>query len=276
MLPEKVEFDNEQETMLITLYARALHGRTQQPILRDPWAEEIVDRIDHDFAKFKLSPSEAFTFAARAKKFDLWVGEFLTARPGATVLYLGCGLDARVYRLDPPADTRWYDVDYPEVIDLRKRLYPRRLGHTTIGSALADLAWLDDVPGDQPVFVVAEGVTMYLTEDIIRRLLHRIVDHFPSGQIAFDAHSRRLVSWMARTGRTVRSTGASFRWGIDGPADVEQLEPRLAFVKEYRTSELPGYARLSWAARAQVRAGDLVPAFRGLSRPLLFRFPAAR
>ena len=35
MLPEKVYFTKEKETMLITLYARALQSRSQQPVLRD-------------------------------------------------------------------------------------------------------------------------------------------------------------------------------------------------------------------------------------------------
>ena len=121
--------------------------------------------------------------------------------------------------------------------------------------------------------IVAEGVTMYLTEDIMSRLLRRMVGHFPSGELAFDAHSKRLVAWMARKGRTVRTTGASLRWGIDGPADVEKLEPRLHFVSEFKTSQLPGYSLMPLSMRALAWAGDLVPALRGLQRPLLYRFP---
>jgi len=64
------------------------------------------------------------------------------------MLHLGCGLDSRVYRIDPPASVRWFDVDYPEVIALRRHLYPERAGYRVIGSSLADLSWLAEVPGD--------------------------------------------------------------------------------------------------------------------------------
>jgi hypothetical protein len=33
-------------------------------------------------------------------------------------LNLGCDLDARVHRIDPPATVDWYDVDFPAVIEL--------------------------------------------------------------------------------------------------------------------------------------------------------------
>jgi Leucine carboxyl methyltransferase len=42
----------------------------------------------------------------------------------AVVLHVGCGLDARVYRLNPGEGVWWYDVDYPDVITLRERVYP--------------------------------------------------------------------------------------------------------------------------------------------------------
>jgi O-methyltransferase involved in polyketide biosynthesis len=273
MQTEKAEFTKEQETMLVTLYAKALQSRSKKPILDDPWAEEIISHIDHDFTKFKVGESDLITFAARAKRFDLWTAQFLAKHPCATVLYLGCGLDARVYRVNPSACVHWYDVDYPEVIDLRRRLYPERNGHTMIGSTLADLSWLEDVPNDEPALIVAEGVTMYLTEDIIKQLFNHLVDHFPSGEIAFDAHSRQIVRWMTRTSATIRETGASFHWGIDKPQEIYELEPRLEFVMEFKTSNLPDYSQMPFPDRIRVQMMDIIPAFRGLHRPLLYRFP---
>jgi len=47
------------------------------------------------------------------------------------------------------------------------------------------LSWLDEVPGDRPVMIVAEGVTMYLTEEIMQALLNALTDHFPSASQAW-------------------------------------------------------------------------------------------
>ena len=49
---------------------------------------------------------------------DGWTKDFITDHPDATVFDLGAGLDSRVVRIDPPSEGRWYDVAFPDVIEL--------------------------------------------------------------------------------------------------------------------------------------------------------------
>ena len=265
MQSEKVHLTKEKETSLITLYGRALESRSKDPVLLDEAAEEAVRRIDYDFGRLKLRKVEPLSIAIRAKQFDLWTTEYLADNPDATVLYLGCGLDSRVFRIDPNAAVRWFDVDYPEVIEVRRRLYPERAGYRMIGSSVTNPDFLDEVPGDRPVMIVAEGLMMYLAEDDVKPLLNRLTDHFPSGRMAFDALSR-LGARMAKSDPSVRATGASFGWGIDDPRDIKQLDSRLELVTELRTPDLPGYSKLPWAMRALVRVMDPIPALRRLKK----------
>src|SRR6185436_3460946 len=69
MQTEKVQLTKEKETLLATLYARALESRSPDPILRDPLAEEAVRRIDYNFERLKV---DTLSIAIRAKQFDLW------------------------------------------------------------------------------------------------------------------------------------------------------------------------------------------------------------
>ncbi len=271
MQSEKVRFTQEKETLLITLYARALHSRSKDPVLRDPWAEEAISRIDYDFGKLNVRELNALSIAIRAKNFDLWTAQYLKQHPDAAVLYLGCGMDSRVFRVDPPASARWFDVDYPDVVELRQRLYPQRAGYCLIGSSLADLGWLDEVPADRPAMIIAEGVMMYLSEETVRPLLGRLTDHFPSGQIAFDAFNR-LARQAAKADRSVSATGASFGWTIDVPQDIKQIAPKLDLIREFRTQEFVGYPRLPAVLRAVVRIMDPFPGLRRMNRVLLYRF----
>jgi O-methyltransferase involved in polyketide biosynthesis len=271
MSSEKVHFTQEKETLLITLYARALHSQSPDPVLRDPWAERMINRIDYDFAKLKVRELNALSIAVRAKNFDLWTTQYLREHPEATVLHLGCGLDSRVFRVDPPASVRWFDVDYPDVIEIRQRLYPARVGYQLIGSSLADLSWLDRVPADQPAMILAEGVMMYLPETVVGPLLRRLTDHFPTGQMVFDAFNR-LARQAAKADQSVGATGASFGWTIDDPQSIQLLAPKLRLVREYRTQEFEGYARFPGVLRAVVRLMDPFPALRRMNRVLLYRF----
>jgi O-methyltransferase involved in polyketide biosynthesis len=72
--------------------------------------------------KLKLASGSEVTLPMRAKHLDGWPREFLAAHPLAIVLNLGTGLDSPVLRIDPAAPVLWYDVDMPDVIDLRRKL----------------------------------------------------------------------------------------------------------------------------------------------------------
>ncbi len=125
----------------------------------------------------------------RAKQFDDWCTDFLGRHRNAVVLHLGCGMDTRAFRLHPPQSAQWYDVDQPDVIALRRKLYDDCAGYRMIGSSVTDEALLDEIPTDRPTLLVAEGLLMYLTEPEVRTLLQRVTDRFGAGELAFDTTS---------------------------------------------------------------------------------------
>lgn len=52
----KLEGSNAvSETPLIPLYARAIEQRQAQPLVRDPLAAALMERIDHDWRRIKLT-----------------------------------------------------------------------------------------------------------------------------------------------------------------------------------------------------------------------------
>ena len=114
MQSEKVHFTKVQETLLVTLYFKALDSRSKHPLLHDKAAEEALSRIDYDFRKVKLPKGSALGMVIRAKQLDRWTAAFLAEHPDATVLHVGCGLDSRVERIDPPTSVRWYDEITPQ------------------------------------------------------------------------------------------------------------------------------------------------------------------
>lgn len=275
MATERVQFTKEKVTLLMTLYGRAMQSRWEKPILPDPWAEEAVRRIDYDFSKLygygglfgrMVGGLGCTIIATRASTFDLLTTRYLADHPNATVLHLGCGLDTRIYRVDPPASVNWLDVDYPDVIDVRRRLFPDRPGYRLVGTSLEDLRWLDDVPGDCPALVVAEGVLMYLTEGRVKALLHALTSHFPEGQMVFDA----IHPWVLK--KNVAGTGASQDWGLDDAQEVKQLEPKLELIKELGVTEWVAFSRFPLAVRMLYRVMDPVPALRRMERVLVYRF----
>ncbi len=278
MTTEKIPFTKEKETMLITLSSRAMQSQWKQPILRDPWAEEAMRHIDYDISKSLKGVSSwgmwkeigCTIVATRAATFDLLTNRYLADHPDVTVLHLGCGMDSRVFRVDPPASVQWFDVDYPDVIDLRHQLFPERdSAYHLIGAPLSDLRWLDEVPRDRPGLLIAEGVLHYLSETEVKALLNAVVAHFPSGQMIFDICNPFIVK---RAGANVGGTGATYKWGLDDPQDIKQLEPKLELIKEFKPSELVAFSRFPFWWRVLFRVQEVNPTLRRMERTLVYRY----
>jgi methyltransferase (TIGR00027 family) len=230
---DKVDFSDVrwrsvEWTNLGTLYLRAYESRSPAPILGDAAAAEAVDRIEYDWARMRraMRPgSNQYLVAMRAKQFDDWSTDFLRRHPDAVVLHLGCGMDTRAFRLHPPETVQWFDLDQPNVITLRRKLYDERAGYRMIGSSVTDEAWLDEMPTDRPMLMVAEGLLPYLTEREVRTLLQRLTDRFGSGELVFDTLS--LLG--PRLAKVVFK--GIVKWGIRDAREIEQWNPRLRFLE---------------------------------------------
>lgn len=169
--------------------------------------------------------SNQFLVALRAKQRDTWAQDFLQRHPDAVVLHLGCGLDSRAFRLELPAKVRWFDVDVPQVIDLRRKLYADHGGYRMIGSSVADAKWLQQIPAERPALIIAEGLLMYLTEVETRDLLGRLTDRFPSGELLADL----LSPWGPRLSKIF--TSGIVKWGTRDGHELTLWNPRLHLVE---------------------------------------------
>ena len=199
-----------------------------------------MKRIDFDFRELKMPSGGEITLPLRAKHFDTWAREFLAQHPQASVLHLGCGLDSRVFRVDPPASVRWFDIDRPEVIALRKQLYPARAGYELIAGSITDerAGFWERAPRDQPVLAIAEGVVMYLPPAAGIAFLRRITDSFMEGQLIFDAYSQ-LTTRIITLASKLSPTPVSLPWGIDDPHQLDREVPALQLLDAVPFLTLP-------------------------------------
>ena len=248
----RVDLTGAPQTMLATLYAKALDADLPRPILHDRWAKATVAGIDYDWGQTTITARRSPAVTTRSAHFDTWVRQFLAVHPKATVLHLGCGLDSRYFRVAPAPDVQWYDVDYPEVAELRGRLLPTGgAGYHVVPASVTDPGWLRDIPVDAPVLAIGEGLTMYLTKADGIDLLNRIVGHCGTGELQFDAfNSLGIKSQWSNS--VVRRSGATLHWAINAPDDI--------------LSAVPGTRLLAWVSPFDTEAFDLVrPAYRVLA-----------
>jgi O-methyltransferase involved in polyketide biosynthesis len=274
MKTEKVHLTREKETLLPTLYGKALDSRKPDSILHDTVADEVLHRLDYDFTKLDFPKGGDVSLPVRAKHLDGWTREFIAANPECTVLHLGCGLDSRVCRIDPGPRVRWYDVDHAEVIDLRGRLYPARPGYTMVPTSVTDLRWLEQVASDAPVLLVAEGLVIYLPEAEGLALFRAVTQRFPRGQLAFDAYSPFMLRLTSRL-PAVKKSGAVLRWAIGDAQEIPRRVPALELMDAVPFLTSPELIERMARSRTQrwfYQLFDHVPPVRRMVQHLRYRF----
>ncbi len=209
------------ETMLWSLYNRASEARRADGILIDPESVSIHSAIDYDFAGHFGDPQGSL--AARAAEIDRALRSWIEHHPQGIVVSLGEGLETQVQRVDN-GRLRWLSVDLPDAIRLRERfLAPTdRFRHLAV-SAL-DRVWMDAIDPSYGVFIVAQGLLMYLAPAKVRALFVSIADRFPGAELVFDAIPR----WFSELTMLGLQQTASYRlpsmpWGINR----DEVEPTL-------------------------------------------------
>lgn len=215
--------------------------------IKDLKAEEIISKVNFKFSKLKQSKWLSMYMATRAKIIDEICERYINQNPNITVIHLGCGLDSRSLRINNDS-IRWYDIDFESVIDLRKKFYTESEQYKMIGKSVNDLSWLDEIDIDaQSVLIVAEGLTMYLSEQELQQLLNGINNKFSNVNIVFDAYSQKAVK-ASKYKNPVNQMNANIKWGMDNPDEFIKLNENLEFIREdvikYKESNLKGITKI--------------------------------
>jgi O-methyltransferase involved in polyketide biosynthesis len=247
-----------EDSLFLTLYARALDHRRPHPVLGDATADQIVQATgsDYDYSQLHVDTNLILNVALRAKKLDQVASAFLSRHPDAVGLDLGAGLDTRAVRLDPPSTADWYDIDFPAVAAARRRLIPERPNAHVIAADVRDPGWLDTIPTDRPAVIVADGLMGFLSQDELVSLWNRLIDHFPSGELVFNSYTRFAI-WIAQHARGTKSVADLVKFpGMDDPREPEGWNPKLQLVREILLSREPEVAEFppGWRQYHQLAA----------------------
>lgn len=212
------------ETTLWPLHNRASEAARPDGCIRDPKCLEIYRALDYDYDR-SFGPADA-SHGVRSQLFDQKIAEFLQQHPNGVIVNLGEGLETERFRFEEPeyAQSLWLSVDLPEAIALRERFIQPDERHLHIPLSALDTAWFDAVPPNRPVFIAAQGLFMYFTEDDVGTLTKAMARRFPGALLMFDYLntflSRKTLSdkgWM----KTKHYRTPPMPWGLDR----DQLTP---------------------------------------------------
>ncbi|WP_185806935.1 class I SAM-dependent methyltransferase [Bacillus salinus] len=269
MTVERIKLEKEKETLLITFYSKVLETQKKNPILVDEEAVKLMQRIEYDYSLLKVPKKTQITVCIRAKLMDDYVSEFLLKHPQGTVINMGCGLDTRFFRVDNGA-VKWFDLDFPEVMELKSKFFPETDRYRHISSSVTDWTWLEQIQIEGKVMVVAEGLLMYVQENEVKILFEKLQHKLPGSQFVFDVFSSMTVNKINRH-PSIKKTGANLYWGIDDAKEIERWGDNFAFIEERYFAESKDVSKLSFGYRMGFKVAGLFPVANKAHRIVLYQ-----
>ena len=246
-----IERNTVQETLVIPMYGRMICSQLYPFLFKDENAAKLMTRIDYDFSSLESKSKKTmqrFGFLEVAvRQYNLaWeVKDYLKTHPNAAVVNLGCGLDDTGCHCDN-GTCRIYNIDYPDVIEVRNQLIPPGERETNIACDLNDTSWFQAIDASGGAVFFASGVFYYFLYSQVQNLVSAMAKAFPCGRLAFDAANRTAVKLMLKTwvkDAKIKDVGAYF--------SVEDVQTELS----------------SWSKEAKVSSRNFMLGYNDLKDP---------
>ncbi len=216
------------KTLYIPLYGKSYVSKRGN-FLDDKKAEEIWEAEGFALKGKSKSKWLAYYMGIRSAVFDEWIKQQMTEMQDAVVIHIGCGLDSRVIRVGTE-NHKWYDMDFSEVIEERKKYYTDTNTYKMITGDARDCKWLTTIKENYSAIVVMEGVSMYLTVEDMQNLTDNLCTHFEKIALLLDCYTS-FGAKISKYGNPINDVGVNEVYGIDNPQAYQNGE--LTFVKEH-------------------------------------------
>jgi O-methyltransferase involved in polyketide biosynthesis len=237
-MTEKININlgNVQKTLMLPLWGRAIESKKSKPQLFDPTAVRIIEQVDFDFSQWAQNLDELSQIAwiKRSLLGDRVIKTFLEKYPAGTVVNVGCGLDTTFERIDNGKLT-WYDLDLPDVIDLRRLFIAENERRKFIASSFLEKDWLEQITVQGNVLFMSAGVLYYFQEEVVKGFIQRLLEKFPGSEMLFDVCSPMGVKIANK--KVLESAGMDQNlrlvWGLKDKKDLLAWDARIRLLGAY-------------------------------------------
>lgn len=183
-----INLSDIEKTLLIPLWSRAKESELSNPILVDTTANDLINKLDFNFSTIENNSTflKRLALLVRAKTFDDTIKDFISKNHNIAIVNIGAGLDTTFNRIDN-GTLDWYNIDLPNVIELREKLLPANPREKSIAKSFLDYSWINDIEKTyNKILFIAGGLFAYFDKNVIKELLEKLAANFPSSEIIFD------------------------------------------------------------------------------------------
>lgn len=238
----KVELGDIQKTLFMPVWARAVETKKKNPVMVDLTALQIIESVDFDFLQMTANLAEINQIAwiARYKRFDLIVNKFLSDHPKGTVVNIGCGLDTSYERINCES-AHWYDLDLPDVIELKSKFQKETTGRKFISGSFLNTRWFESIEIDDKILFISAGVFVYFEELQIKDFVIKVADRFKECEMFFDVTSPKGLEIANQViQKSGLGQGSFFKWGLLDKTVISSWDSRINLLNIYHTFKIEG------------------------------------
>ncbi len=249
------------KTLYVPMGGRIYASEHFPNVFYDAKAIDLKKQIPQDVLNDALQSQYSFmASASRCKNIDDSIRAFLGQYPQANIVELGCGLETTYFRVDNGSAT-WYELDLPEVMELRETLIPRQERMTHLKASVFDPEWMKQLAAelnDQPVLFLASGLFHYFEKEAVVQLLISL-QQFKNSYIVFDAVSKSGMKGTRRYMKKMGKDAALMYFYCDNAADIaKELGGDTQLISEkdfYRNIDKKGMSLLT---KISMRVSDML------------------
>ena len=241
-------------TTLIPLWAKAVESVSKDPILEDKHALELLKGLGYGldyYSKLKQNPSQVGC-CLRAKWMDDETLKFISEHPSCNVIQLGAGIDDRFRRIGMPEGIHhWYDLDLPEVAEMRQQVIPPVERCEVLSMNMLDTAWMMKLHDEhRPVLIIVEGVFMYIPQEEIAGLMTNIKKYLGECTMLLDSVPPVAVG-RAKYHDVVKKYKGKLEYvfGVRDAEHMAELFPEVEALTTIYMSDLPKAYKFIWLLR---------------------------
>lgn len=244
-----IDINDISETAFLTLQCHAIDAESKSPFLNDSSSVETLTILKDYFSKSgsalqkklflnKVKRDLVTHTVLRAKKYDSYITEFIDKYPNATVVNIGCGLDNRFERINN-GSIHFFDLDLPDIMNIKKQIFQEKSNYFQISQSVFEFDWIEKLETEH-VFLVAEGVFMYCTEQDVKKLFLTLQEKLNNPEIVFEVfNSKWLTGWRKKLmnfklkKELKLGAGATFKFGIRDSDDIESWNRGFQLIDDW-------------------------------------------
>lgn len=211
-----------EDTLYIPLVARIYVSEKFQKFFYDEKALFLKQYIPKNLIEKNANEYFHMASVCRQDVIDKMIIKFLEENEQSNVVFLGAGLETSYNRINNKT-AKFYQVDLPDVIDIRKRVLGNSENEKLIFGDMFALEWIKEIDTQLPTIIVVSGVYQYFDKDKIVDMIKKMKSIFPKGELVFDATNSKGLEVANKYVKKTGNVNAQMYFSIDNPNEFVKL-----------------------------------------------------